>query len=177
MMEIDVIKARIVLAQNVVKNIEPSLREKAFEVVLRKLLEEDIHEGELGVVPSPKAKATGIPRSKARGSHAPIPLDLKGGDGQPSLRDLFKQKAPTSNQEKTTLFVYFLNKCLGITDVTASHVISCFNEVGERKPLKIDQMFRDIRNRKGWLESGETLNSARITIAGENFIDHDLPKK
>lgn len=109
---------------------------------------------------------------------SPIPLDLKS-NGK-TLKDFFKEKFPKggqNNQEIVTLFIYYLNKILSISDVVPGHVVSCYNEVSIKKPLNIPQLFRDIASLKGWVESSKIPGSVKITISGENLIQHDLPRE
>lgn len=105
---------------------------------------------------------------------APIPLDLKSGN--PNLRTLFNQKKPSNNQEIVTLFVYYINKTLGNEEASPGHIVSCYNEVSAKKPLNIPQLFRDVTNLRGWLSSNGN-GTVKVTIAGENLIEHDLPRE
>ena len=57
------------------------------------------------------------------------------------------------------------------------HIVSCYKEVKTRLPLNIVQLFRDVTSFKGWLEPGLETESVKITISGENLIEHDLPRK
>ena len=56
-----------------------------------------------------------------------------------------------------------------------SHIISCYNEVNEKKSVNVPQLFKNIKHRKGWLDVGEISGSVRVNIAGENLVEHDLP--
>jgi hypothetical protein len=105
----------------------------------------------------------------------PLPVELK--NNQPSLREFFNQKRPsaTNNQEITTCFVYYLNKIAKIPEVMPGHVVSCYNEMSIKKPLNLPQLFRDISHLKAWVEPAKTSGSVRITISGENLVEHDLP--
>jgi len=116
------------------------------------------------------------PKGPSAISNAPIALDLKGGQTGPQLKEFYQKKLPKTNQEKVTVFVYYINKHLGIFEALPGHIVSCYNEVNEKKPLNIVQLFRDIKHYKGWLDTGEATNSAKITIAGENLVEHDLPR-
>jgi len=128
--------------------------------------------------PPEAEKGAGRKRAVKNTSFTPIPLDLKADDDHPSLRDFYTEKKPTkNNMEKTLLFVYYLTKYKGIKDVLPGHLISCYDEVGARKPKRPDQSIRDTTHLKGWLRPGSTSGSANITIAGENYIEHDLPRK
>ena len=172
-MSSDNLESKVKAAQEAVKDVDKDLKKTAFEIVLKKLLE--------GRAPETKGrleKTRG--ERKARGtspvSTPPIALDLKGGKNVPQLRDFYSKKSPRSNQEKVAVFVYYISKHLGIPDVLAGHIVSCYNEVNEKKPLNIVQLFRDIKHHKGWLDTGEAANSVKISIAGENLVEHDLPR-
>ena len=110
-------------------------------------------------------------------SYTPIPINLKGGANTISLKDFFKQKSPKSNQEIITLFAYYLDKYCGIPDMEFGHAMSCYNEVGVKKPTNLLSLCNNVRNRGGWLEAGSQPYTFKINISGQNLIDHDLPRK
>lgn len=131
-------------------------------------------------VPAPEysndsKKVSNKPKSARKGiSLSPIPIDLKSS--KPNLRDFYKSKNPSTNQEKITLFVYYINKNLEITNVLPGHIVSCYKEVGDRLPLNIPQMFKDITHLKSWIEPSGEAGSVKTTISGDNLIEHDLPR-
>jgi hypothetical protein len=168
------IKAKVELAQELVKGLDADLKKIAFEIILKSLLEDRLH-GKPSDTSSGSEKIS--ERPKARPQFTPIPLDLKRGNKIPPLRKFYKEKAPTNNQESIVTFVYYLKKHLGIDEPTIGHLLSCYNEIGIKKPLRLDQLIRDTARQKGWLERGKAPNSARITIAGENLVEHDLPRR
>ncbi|MDG6999673.1 MAG: hypothetical protein JRN15_11220 [Nitrososphaerota archaeon] len=170
-------KEKVRIAQEAVKGVDKDLRVSAFQTILTKLLES------ASVSKQKPGKGNAHPKRKSKGktstptSFAPIPLNLKGGKSMQSLRDFYSKKSPASHQEKLAVFAYYINKYLDdVKDVLPGHVISCYNEVGGKKPLKIIQLFRDTKHLKGWLDNGEAPNSIRINIAGENLVEHDLPR-
>jgi hypothetical protein len=106
----------------------------------------------------------------------PISIDLKAKDNKPSLWDFYQLKKPQSQSERLVVFVYYLKEYLKIEKVEAGHVISCFREVGERIP-DVPQMFYDISRNQRWLNLEEGRRFAQLNVAGENFVNHDLPSK
>jgi len=106
-----------------------------------------------------------------------IPLNLKGNNTNPSLTKFFADKSPTSQQQIVTCFAYYLKIYLKIDEMKPGHALFCYNEVNEKKPLEIVQLFRDTASRKGWLQSGVSSGSTTMTIGGENLVKHDLPNK
>src|SRR5713101_5825786 len=128
----DDLESKVKAAQEAVKDVDKDLKKTAFEIVLKKLLE--------GRTPDTTGKPEKpVGERKARGtspvSTAPIALDLKGGKNAPQLRDFYSKKSPKSNQEKVTVFVYYINKHLGIPEALPGHIVACYNEVNEKKPL------------------------------------------
>lgn len=136
---------------------------------------------ETSIAPKEEAKVEAEKGRKKPGKIAqtiiPIPLDLKGKDSKPSLRDFYKQKQPTNLSESVTVFAYYLKEYLKIGKMEAGHVASCCKEVGIKIPTNIPQMFYDIQHHNGWLNPSDGRKFAEINTAGENFVIHDLPRK
>jgi len=105
----------------------------------------------------------------------PLPVDLKQNDEKIGLREFYAEKKPTNHYEKTTLFVFYLTKYNKHQEIKFGEILSCYEEINEKKPSIIDIVKNSIRY-KGWLEPGIEKLSTRLTISGENFIKFDLPK-
>ena len=105
----------------------------------------------------------------------PLPVDLKASEEKPGLRDFFKEKKPANHYEKCTLFVFYITKFNKQIEVKYGEVLSCYEEINEKKPSIVDIVKNSIRY-KGWLEPGIEKYSTRLTISGENYIKFDLPK-
>ena len=105
----------------------------------------------------------------------PLPVDLKQNHEKIGLRDFYAEKKPTNHYEKTTLFVFYLTKYNKQQEIKYGEILSCYEEINEKKPSIIDIVKNSIRY-KGWLEPGIDKLSTRLTISGENFIKFDLPK-
>ncbi|HYP42753.1 MAG TPA: hypothetical protein VEQ18_01900 [Candidatus Nitrosocosmicus sp.] len=125
-----------------------------------------------------------VPLSSKNARHAipklsvnipPLPVDLKANDNKPGLREFYKEKKPANHYEKSTLFVYYLTKYNKESEIKYGEILSCYEEINEKKPSIIDIVKNSIRY-KGWLEPGSEKYSTRLTISGENFIKFDLPK-
>jgi hypothetical protein len=104
----------------------------------------------------------------------PIPVDLKAGEGKIALREFYTEKNPGNHYEKTAVFVYYLSKFNSKQEARFGEILSCYEEVNEKKPSIADIVKNSIRY-KGWLEQGSEKYSARLTISGENFVKFDLP--
>ena len=104
----------------------------------------------------------------------PIPVDLKATERKIGLRQFYADKSPANHYEKTAVFVYYLTKFNNQQEVKFGEILSCYEEVNEKKPSIADIVKNSIRY-KGWLEQGSEKYAARLTISGENFVKFDLP--
>jgi len=106
----------------------------------------------------------------------PIPVDLKANEGKVGLREFYAEKNPTNHYEKAAIFVYYLTKFNDQQQVKFGEILSCYEEVNEKKPSIIDIIKNSIRY-KGWLEQGSEKYATHLTISGENFVKFDLPAR
>jgi hypothetical protein len=104
----------------------------------------------------------------------PIPVDLKASESKVGLREFCAEKKPANHYEKAAVFVYYLTKFNKQQEVKFGELLSCYEEVNEKKPSIADIVKNSIRY-KGWLEQGTEKYAARLTISGENFVKFDLP--
>jgi hypothetical protein len=104
----------------------------------------------------------------------PIPVDLKATERKIGLRQFYADKSPANHYEKTAVFVYYLTKFNNQQEVKFGEILSCYEEVNEKKPSIADIVKNSIRY-KGWLEQGSEKYATRLTISGENFVKFDLP--
>jgi len=122
------------------------------------------------------------PQKSGNGKHAirsaitihPIPVDLKAGESKTGLREFYVEKKPTNHYEKVVVFVYYLTKFNKQQEVKFGEILSCYEEVNEKKPSIADIVKNSIRY-KGWLEQGSEKYAMCLTISGENFVKFDLP--
>ena len=128
--------------------------------------------------PAAKAKKNKTPRKTSTPKNIPpIPINLKGHEGGASLSDFIAEKQPKLDnaQELVTVFIYYLIKFGDLTEVLPGHIISCYNEIKERKPSNTPQVLANIKNRKAYIDSGEEKGAYTISVIGENLVEHDLP--
>jgi hypothetical protein len=104
----------------------------------------------------------------------PIPVDLKANESKVGLREFYAEKTPANHYEKAAVFVYYLAKFNKQREVKFGEILSCYEEVNEKKPSILDIIKNSVRY-KGWLEQGSEKYATRLTISGENFVKFDLP--
>jgi hypothetical protein len=122
------------------------------------------------------------PQKPGNGKHSPrstvtippMPVDLKANESKVGLREFYAEKKPTNHYEKAAIFVYYLTKFNKQQEVKFGEILSCYEEVNEKKPSIVDIVKNSIRY-KGWLEQGSEKYAVRLTISGENFVKFDLP--
>lgn len=123
---------------------------------------------------STKKKSTAKPDS-----YTILPdLDLFGKKhGRQSLKELYAEMggAKLNNYEASTVFVHYLTRVMSENNVGLNHMYTCFKHVGLRIP-NIRQLMYDQKKRTHFINITK-LDDLKLTVNGENLIDHDLPKK
>lgn len=85
------------------------------------------------------------------------------------IKEYLAEKRPTSNIERSVLFVYYLED-LGMEAITAKHIESCYELCGLNEPGNLMQNLRDAcSSRYGYLESVQ--NHFHTTEKGRDFFD------
>ncbi len=103
-------------------------------------------------------------------------LDLATKGSQVGLKDFIKRYRTLRNsQEQNSLFVYYLARVLGVKPINIDHVYTCYKDVGVRVPGVLPQSLWDTARRKGTVDT-TSLDDIKLTLAGENWVEHDLEK-
>jgi len=128
--------------------------------------------------PQPRKSNISSPKHSARPAITihPIPVDLKANENKIGLREFFAEKKPANHYEKAAVFVYYLTRFNNQQEVKFGEILSCYDEVNEKKPSIADIVKNSIRY-KGWLDQGSEKYTALLTISGENFVKFDLPSQ
>jgi len=101
-------------------------------------------------------------------------LNLKP-KGKQSLDAFVQTKDPRSLYEKCTLAVHYLRTELSTSNVSASHVYTCFKHMHWKLPTNLGNTLSYTASHYGWLDTSN-MQDIRLTAIGENLIEHDLPK-
>jgi hypothetical protein len=155
------------LEQNIALKVQPA------QVALPQELQQEV---------PPVAEQPLVQQKASNGKHAtrpaitihPIPVDLKAGEVKVGLREFYAEKKPVNHYEKAAVFAYYLTKFNKQQEVRFGELLSCYEEVDEKKPSIVDIVKNSVRY-KGWLEQGSEKYATRLTISGENFVKFDLP--
>ena len=103
-------------------------------------------------------------------------LDLHPS-GQQSFDEFIAEKQPASNEDRYSAVVYYLSEILKISSVSIHQVGSIFRLTKSwKEPTNVEAGLRVAAYRKGTLDTKDYEN-IKITPAGRNFVEHDLPPK
>jgi hypothetical protein len=171
-----------------------SVQQLAFQALVRcfagEAVETDVQSSSKSPRRQPSQKrrgARGIPTPESGDGKTAIPkrrsvtptfvkdLNLRP-NGNQSFKDFVAAKRPGTNHERNALSVYWLTRVAGLSGVTVDHVYSCYKEVTWKVPPNLANSLAVTANKKGWLNT-EDMQDLRVTVKGENLVEHDLPHK
>jgi len=103
-------------------------------------------------------------------------LDLSQRGEVKGLKEFMEEKKPSTNVQRTTAFVYYLQICLEIDEITIDHIYTCYKTMNYRIPDNLQQNLSDTSsNRYGYINRKD--GKYMISVRGSNLIEHDLPKR
>lgn len=93
-----------------------------------------------------------------------------------SLKDFVEEKQPKSNIEFNVVAIYYLERILKKTDISIDDIYACYKNVNKKVPAALKQSLTDTSSSKyGYISVSN--NCFSIPVAGENFVEFELPKK
>lgn len=93
-----------------------------------------------------------------------------------TLKEFVDEKKPKSNIEFNVVAVYYLEKIIGKEEISIDDVYTCYKNVNKKVPAALKQSLTDTSSSKyGYISVTNCFYS--IPVAGENFIEFDLPKE
>jgi hypothetical protein len=95
--------------------------------------------------------------------------------GKQAFRDFATEKSPTSHLERCATAVYYLTHVLERETVGVNDVYTCFKDQGWRVPADLKNTLQSAASHRGWLDTSD-IEDIRVVPAGENLIEHDLPR-
>jgi len=102
-------------------------------------------------------------------------LDL-APKGKTSFKDFVAEKRPKTNHDQNVLSVYYLAEVLGLGSVTLDYVFTCYKDMRWREPANLANSLSLTANRKRFIDTA-SLDDIKLTPAGRNHVEHDLPPK
>jgi hypothetical protein len=103
-------------------------------------------------------------------------LILSTKDGKQSLKDFYSTKSPSNAMERSTVFVYYLQKIADIKNIGVNHIYTCYKDVNEKVPGALRQSLLDTSSRKGWIDT-KSMENITISTHGENLVEYEIPSK
>lgn len=96
-------------------------------------------------------------------------------DSKESLKDFVDAKRPLSNQEYYSVIVHYLQNVAEVQNIAQDHIYTAFKNIGVAVPKNIPEGLRGTMRNKGWVSTDDRTNWS-MTVNGENFVEHELPK-
>jgi hypothetical protein len=94
--------------------------------------------------------------------------------GKTTLRDFYAEKKPTTNEQGFAVMVYYLVNVLGMSGISPNHIYTAFKDLDMRVPNRLRTVLSNSASRHHWIDTSDKENM-KLTIHGENFVEHDLP--
>lgn len=125
-----------------------------------------------------KASDNGAKTTAKRSSSAPTmvkDLDL-APKGKASFKDFAAAKAPTSNNDKNVVIVYYLAQITGTSPITIDHVFTSYRNAAWKIPKNLQNSLAATASKKGYFNTSD-LQDIRLEVHGINRVEHELPEK
>ena len=116
-------------------------------------------------------------KAKNKGIYSPkllTNLDLRPKENI-ALKDFYSGFELNSFSEKILCVVYYLKEKLAIEEISPDHIFTGLKTLGQKIPTAFKQAINDTKIKKGWIEY-DTFDNITISIAGSNYIEHDVKK-
>lgn len=92
--------------------------------------------------------------------------------GKKGLKEFYTTLKASGNYEYYLIIIYYLERVLGISDIGADHIYTCFKHLNLKVP-NIIKGLHDLKRRKGWVNTSN-MADVKVTISGENHLEHEL---
>lgn len=152
-----------------------SMGEEAAKKYLEEIISSDA-KGKWFLGTSKSISATKTNSGDKRSSTPSILTDINlSPDDKESLRSITSTLSISNAQEHNTVFVYYLERILGLSGITPDHIFTCYKHLGIKPPSNLRQSLFDTRSRKGWIDT-TSINDIKITAEGINKVEYDFKK-
>lgn len=118
--------------------------------------------------------ASARPKRRAGQPHVDAALNFRP-KGVTPFTDFLVDKAPTTNDEKCLVALYWLLHTAKQKPVGVDQVFTAFREAKWKVPPNLRNTLAVIKSKKGWMETSN-MDDLQTTVIGDNYILHDLPK-
>lgn len=118
------------------------------------------------------------PKAKGKSSSLPSYTLVKDlnfyPSGKESLKNFYNQYNVTTSSKVILIIVYYLEKYLQVSNIGINTIYTCYKEIGLPVP-DIHSALGNISRRDQYVDTSDR-NNLKITILGENQIEHKMKK-
>jgi hypothetical protein len=158
---------------NIVKELDPVLKERLIDYELYELFKDDY----LKISPFIRKEIAQQTSDLAASEIRQLSTGPKHEKNVPTFKEFFDEKKPSTGTETVAVFGFYLEHFENKLEFNERDISKAYFEARVRKPKVIGQALRDAKNFKGYLVEGSKRGTFRLSNVGENLIVHDLPRK
>jgi hypothetical protein len=102
-------------------------------------------------------------------------LNLRPKGGQ-SFEDFAAAKKPTNFDERNLVSAYYITRVAKVGPATVDKVYTCYKDRTWRLPADPRNSLAQTAAKRGWLNT-KNMDDIKLSMPGENYVEHDLPAK
>lgn len=118
-------------------------------------------------------RAGGRRRASAPSFDQDLNLRPKGAQ---SFEDFVAAKKPRNFDERNLASVYYILRITKAGPATVDKVYTCYKDRSWRVPADPRNSLAQTAAKRGWLNT-KNMDDIKLTMPGENYVEHDLPPK
>lgn len=195
-MEFYEVKEKMLEIAEVLKEFPEALQENAFSVLVKNLdINVDINNNtELETseeldVKTIESRDINVNESKNKEKHTKTTTRKKNNskesyqiskdlnlipEGKQTFKEFYEFKQPKSSKDFNVVAIYYLEKVLEREQITIEDIYTCYKNANYKTPTRFRQSLADTSSKYGYISIDNNIYS--VPIAGENYVEHDLPK-
>lgn len=97
-------------------------------------------------------------------------------EGKKALKEIVKEKQPTTIDQKNVLSVWWLEQVAEIGGIGVGHVLAAYKECDWREPAVPDNALQVTASRESWIDT-KNMKAITTTPSGRNVVQYDMPIK
>lgn len=114
-------------------------------------------------------------KKKKSFSLSPLRFGVEETSERPSLKGFFEEKGdPKSNPDIISIIAYYIEKYSDLEEFEEGHAFYAYKHLRKPLPKHFRQAFLDTKNKKLWIENGQSEHTWKISYEGELHVENEL---